>query len=1122
MKDSSRHTAVTTSKQTQNENQAVSGREIAFIDPTVSDLQTLLAGMRPGVEAILLSGNAPALAEMADAVAARGSFDAIHVVAHGASGEVRFGAGALALETIDDHATPLNTLGAALARQGRLLLWSCETGQGECGSAFVSAMARATGAAVGAASGLIGAAAQGGSWTLDGIAAAAPLSVQAQERYAAVLAATKAPVISTVTDNIGGVTGTLSSGQSTDDTDLAIKLTFASGGTAPVAGDTIKLFNGASQLGTTYTLTPTDISAGFATVQTGALSNGTTYTITATINNSSGASAASGSFVVTEDTSAPAAPSTPDMAAASDTGSSATDNVTKTATPTFTGTAEANSTVKLFEGITLLGSATADASGNWSITSSTLAGGAHSITAKATDAAGNTGVASGALAITIDSTAPNAPAGLDLVSASDSGPSSTDNLTNVTTPTITGTAEANSTITLFDGLVQVGSATATAGGTWSITTSALAAGLHSLTAQATDAAGNTGVASSALSINIDNGAPPAPSAPDLTTATDTGSSHSDNLTNNTTPVFSGTAEANSTVTLFDGSSLVGSASADGSGNWTITSSTLSAGAHSLTAKATDAAGNVSIASGALAISIDTGAPATPGAPDLTAASDSGTSSTDNLTNITTPTFSGNAEANSTVTLFDGATQVGSATADNAGAYSVTSSTLATGAHNMTIKATDAAGNTSAASAALAITIDTTAPTVPSGLDLVVASDSGASGTDNITNVTTPQFSGSADSGTVINLFDGSTLVGTTTANGGGHWNITSSALTAGSHVITAKSTDAAGNTSVSTPLTVTIDTTTATPSTPLLAAASDSGISNSDGISNVTTPTLSGTAEANSTVVLLDGATQVGTATADASGNWSITSAALAQGNHNLTAKATDIAGNVSAASGALALTIDTAAPSAPSALVLSAASDSGSSSSDHITNVTTPTVSGTAEANSSVTLYDGATAVGNANANASGAWVINSAALASGNHLLTAKAVDAAGNVSASSNNLAVSIDVSAPAITSAGSAAAINENSGANQVVYTATATDSNAIVYSLAGGSDSNLSINSTSGAVSLAANPDFEGQSAYSFTVVATDSAGNQSQEAVTLAVNNVDEAPVVTNAGAAGDEDTTIQ
>src|SRR5439155_526352 len=156
----------------------------------------------------------------------------------------------------------------------------------------------------------------------------------------------------------------------------------------------------------------------------------------------------------------------------------------------------------------------------------------------------------------------------------------------------------------------------------------------------------------------------------------------------------GTAEAGSTVTILVDGTSKGSATATG-GNYSVTTSALTAGVHAITATATDPAGNVSAASAALSITIDTTAPAAPSIPDLAAASDSGSSSTDNITNVTTPTFTGTAEANSTVRIFSDAVQVGSGTATS-GAYSIATSTLGTGAHNITATATDAAGNASAA------------------------------------------------------------------------------------------------------------------------------------------------------------------------------------------------------------------------------------------------------------------------------------------------------------------------------------------------------------------------------------------------------------------------------------------
>ena len=142
--------------------------------------------------------------------------------------------------------------------------------------------------------------------------------------------------------------------------------------------------------------------------------------------------------------------------------------------------------------------------GAWSYTTAALANGGHSLSATATDAAGNTGVHSAALAVTID---PNAPTRQQPTRRLRSRRHrfilnrqrrEGDHITNDNTLTLTGTAEAGSTVKLYDGTTLLGSAAASGSGAWSYTTAALANGGHSLTATATDAAGNTGAHSAAL------------------------------------------------------------------------------------------------------------------------------------------------------------------------------------------------------------------------------------------------------------------------------------------------------------------------------------------------------------------------------------------------------------------------------------------------------------------------------------------------------------------------------------------------------------------------------------------------------------------------------------------------
>jgi hypothetical protein len=170
----------------------VQKKEIAFIDPTISDLSTFLANVRSDVEAIVLSPQCSAPAQIADIVKSRGDLDAIHVVAHGRPGEVSLGSGPLSLENIDQHAVALACLGKALTEEGELLLWSCNSAAGERGAEFISMLARAAGTQVAGASDLVGTSSRGGVWKLDVRSDAAaqvrpPLSEEGITRYSGVM-----------------------------------------------------------------------------------------------------------------------------------------------------------------------------------------------------------------------------------------------------------------------------------------------------------------------------------------------------------------------------------------------------------------------------------------------------------------------------------------------------------------------------------------------------------------------------------------------------------------------------------------------------------------------------------------------------------------------------------------------------------------------------------------------------------------------------------------------------------------------------------------------------------------------------------------------------------------------
>jgi hypothetical protein len=290
-------------------------------------------------------------------------------------------------------------------------------------------------------------------------------------------------------------------------------------------------------------------------------------------------------------------------------------------------------------------------------------------------------------------------------------------------------------------------------------------------------------------VTIDTAAPGAPSVP----KTNQPSSASFGA------IFNGSADAGTTVSLFSDGDPIGSGPVTG-GAYSIKASALGTGLHHITASATDVAGNTGAASAALDLPVGTVSGIQP--PALSAASDSGRSSTDGITNVSLPTFIGSVSLTSaSVKLFVDGVQVGSA-ATSGGAYSITSSKLNDGQHLVTVVVTDGGnGLESTPSAPLRITIDTVAPDAPSKPVEGRALTGGSLA-----------VSGTADDGTTVAVFvNGHREASASAADGS--WSTTINGLAAGTHQIDATATDVAGNTSGhSAPLI--LGTTAATPATP--------------------------------------------------------------------------------------------------------------------------------------------------------------------------------------------------------------------------------------------------------------------------------------------------------------------
>ncbi len=727
-------------------------------------------------------------------------------------------------------------------------------------------------------------------------------------------------------------------------------------------------------------------------------------------------------------------PSQPDMTPATDTfganpptGSNA-DNVTRNMTPTFTGTSEPNSFVELFSDVDgRVGTISADASGLWTITSSALTAGAsptgtqHNMTARLTDVAGNMSIASVAILVRIDVTA-TPPAIPDLDPSSDLGSSNLDNVTNDTTPTFNGasfSAEPLSNLTLFDGGVTLGTVPVNAVGAWTFTVTAppLGEGVHTISGQVTDLAGNVSGFSTALSMTVDTTAPAAPSQPDLVTASDSGSINTDNLTNVRRSTFSGIAEPLSTVSLtsnMDGPN--GSAQANAAGAWTVTSTVdLAEGSHVINARATDLAGNLGPQGPGLTIVIDTTPPAGP--PDVnlvsTVTNDTGLSQTDNITSQIRPAFNGaNAEVGTLLTLFAGVTQLGTFTIPANRVWNITSPTLTDGSYVITATQTDPAGNVSLPTRLdnnpnSFLVIDTTAPPAPAPPNVSPNSDSfGSNGTnsDDTTNDTTPTFTydiGGAEARARITFFDGASVLGFDDPepdDATGVWNFTvpaGLAMSQGVHQITAKATDRAGNLSgFSTALALTIDTQTASPV--IQSISTDTGRMANDGVTSDASLVFTGQAEALSRVTILRGGVFFGTTDADLSGAWTFIAPLLGSGTFNITAQATDVAGNTSAVSSpAFGVTIDQAAPTIGAALTLLLGDDTGVQG-DNITTRRRPRLTGVTEPGEFVDIFDTfGNVLGSATADpTTGQYVVSfNSDLPDGIYNATVRASDLAGN---------------------------------------------------------------------------------------------------------------------------------
>ncbi|KYP88611.1 hypothetical protein WB91_16810 [bacteria symbiont BFo1 of Frankliniella occidentalis] len=395
-------------------------------------------------------------------------------------------------------------------------------------------------------------------------------------------------------------------------------------------------------------------------------------------------------------------------------------------------------TVKIWDGETLIGSGIVGPDGNWSVPVVVDGDGEHDLSASFTDPAGNEGAKSAPIAVDLDTTPPEAPTAGEL-SDGNGQDLSAGGLTNSGEMNMSGTGGvAGDTVNLYDGDTLIGTATVGADGNWSIPAEISGDRAHDLSTSYTDPAGNEGARSAPIVVDLDTTPPDAPTAGALTDghshdlsrggltnsgemkgnestrsapvavnldttppdAPAAGTLNDGNglnlsaggLTNNGSLTMSGSGGTRGDIVkLYDGSTLIGSATVNADGSWTIPGAISGDHAHNLSTSYTDPAGNESTHSAPVTVNLDTTAP-----------------TTTLVLNDNTPSLSGHTEANALVMIYNGTELVGSQRANGSGDWSWRpTGTLADATYHFNATAQDSLGNVSRHTANLDFRVATT-------------------------------------------------------------------------------------------------------------------------------------------------------------------------------------------------------------------------------------------------------------------------------------------------------------------------------------------------------------------------------------------------------------------------------
>ncbi len=697
------------------------------------------------------------------------------------------------------------------------------------------------------------------------------------------------------------------------------------------------------------------------------------------------------------------------------------------------GKGQAGSTIEILLQNGTKQTTTVNASGNWSIQPNPIAENQKaSITEKQAD-----GTTIASTEVSRGDDAPATPTGAANVTDDQApivGNVSNNSTTNDNLPRLSGTATQGDIITIYDNGTAIGSTTVAVNGSWSFTPSlALSSGKHVLSYTAKDTTGHESGKSPTITINVDSEAAVAPSnAPTITDdqAPYIGNLTNGSVTNDTKPTIGGSGVAGEVVKIYVDNVVAASVTVASNGNWSYTpTNNIANGTYVISYTTTDLAGNESVQSPQITITIDSIAPVM--GSDLPIVTDNtapvlGSVPNNGMSNDSKPMFSGTGvTSGDLITIYDNAIAIGSVTVTSNGSWRFSpSSALSEGSHAITYTMTDKAGNQSVASSASHFTLDLSAPTALVTIT-AISEDTDIAG-DFITSDTSLNIQGTVSglgSNERVQISVDNGLSWSDVSLNATSWSYADSrTLSNGSYVYQVRVVDAAGNSSAVSNKTVTIDTSLTNTAIAITSISDDTGMSG-DFITRDNVLSVNGTVSNLSVgqkaqISLDDGQSWIDLTINNNTWNYN-DSRVLSDGNVIYRVRVVNSDSTIVTATAAQQVTIDSTAPTAPTTVAIISDDQRpviGNVANNTATNDNQPTISGVGQVGDTVLIYNSNSLIASTTVAADGKWSYTpSSVLSDATYNITYSYKDVAGNETVQSGNVKFIIDSTLPTTPSA-----------------------------------------------------------------------------------------------------------